>query len=151
MHTRNIWEGNTVNTALLTPVAEGNDNIIVYLEDDSYVCWEYVSLCYLYLLFLLNWINQQGQCGSMGCRKYLNLVPFILKPCGQGLHMHFIIVLLRQLVFCLVSMGTTLLGKIKPLTNESTPPSTFCAAAGLEGVIVSKVTHCGRIHGHMQI
>lgn len=84
---------------------------------------------------------------------YLNLVPFILKPCGHGLHMHFIIVLLQQLGFCLVSMGTTLLGKIKPLTNESTPPSTFCVAAGLERVIVSKVTRAdldkGKIYEDM--
>lgn len=57
--------------------------------------------------------------------------------------MGFIIVVRRQLVLCLVSMGTMLLGKLKRLTNEPTPLGTFCSAAGLEGVIVSKVTQQG--------
>lgn len=57
--------------------------------------------------------------------------------------MGFIIVVRRQLVLCLVSMGTMLLGKLKRLTNEPTPLGTFCSAAGLEGVIVSKVTQRG--------
>lgn len=56
-------------------------------------------------------------------------------------HVCFIIVVQRQLVLCLVSMGTVLLGKVKPLTNEPTQPSTFCSAAVQEGVRVSKVTH----------
>lgn len=60
----------------------------------------------------------------------------------NDVHVCFIFVVRRQLVLCLVSMGTLLLlGKVKPLTNEPTPPSTFCSAAGPEGVRVSKVTH----------
>lgn len=49
-------------------------------------------------------------------------------------------------------MGTLLLGKVKPLTNEPTLPSTFCSAAGQEGVGVSKVTQQGVIHNrHINI
>lgn len=51
----------------------------------------------------------------------------------QEVHVRFIIVMWQQLVLCLVSMGTLLLGKVKPLTNKPTLPSTFCSAAGLEG------------------
>ena len=47
---------------------------------------------------------------------------------------------------CLVSMGTLLLGKVKPLTNEPNLPSTFCSAAGWEGIRVSKVTDWSHKH-----
>lgn len=54
--------------------------------------------------------------------------------------MFFVIVVLWQLVLCLVSMGTLLLGKVKPLANEPNLQSTFCSAAAQEGVGVCKVT-----------
>lgn len=58
-----------------------------------------------------------------------------LKMCTCSL-----LLLCNELVLCLVSMGTLLLGKVKPLANEPNLQSTFCSAAGQEGVEVCKVT-----------
>lgn len=68
--------------------------------------------------------------------------------CAYGVHVCFIIVVQWQLVLCLVSMGTLLLGKVKPLTNEPNPLSTFCSAAGQRG---SHSQQSNKLRGHPHI
>lgn len=157
-HTENIKEGETVDTVLLTPVAEcSRRRFPTSFRDVSAQTWMISFSTQNINNYPLDMCLNMSPLHRFLQARFSRITTVIFKQTvmwswyAHDVHVRFIIIVRRQLVLCLVSMGTLLLGKVKPLTNEPTASSTFCSAAALEGVRVSKVTHWGVTHAQTHI